>query len=445
MPRHIRNIAIAVLLLLLAIAVAANLYIQQQFKKSIDQTISSVQNIVSLKYNNLSISIFSGEVKLENVSLTTPYLAEKIILGDITFKTPGFAYMLSDLGNINKLPEHLGVTIENFYFDLHGETAGMLDMLVKRMQPLYASARKICAGKAIFSPTDFKEMGYNRLKSNLSVSYRFNKDNNSLSVNLSAKTQNMAEIKASAYFTHVPNISSVKNTIPKLAKLNVTYKDKTYTPRMLKYCSALDNIKKETFIDAEVTQSDQYFYMRLGYAPKKGLREAYKDFLSKPDVVTLTMTPSNNFNPKKLSSLSNEELIKNLNLRLKINGLPIKDLSFTKASVAFSEKFQRQLAGNLDIESLLRGEPIKAPRTIGKSKQIVKKRAAYHPIAIADIDRYLDGFVQITTKAGKKRNGQLIRMDKINLYVEKKLSGGRFTMTVPRDKVKTIKAFFLKP
>ena len=446
MPRHIRNIIIAVFLLLLAVAVGINSYIHSQFEKNIDQTLSSVKGFITIKYNELSTSVFSGKVKLENVRLSTPFLPEEFILGDITFETPGFSYMLSHAGNINKdeLPEHLGFTLENFYFDLHGETAGMLDMLVKRMQPLYASERKICAGKAVFSPADYKEMGYSRLSSNIYFSYRFNKDNKLLHIDLTANTQNMVEIKISARFTDVQSVSAAKKTMPKLAKLNLTYKDKTYIPRMLKYCSALDEIKKEEFINAEVTQSDEYFYMLLGRAPGKGLREAYKDFLSKPDLVTLSMTPSKNFNPKVLSSLTNEELIKNLNVRLKINGLPINDLSYTTASVAFSEKFEQQLSSNLNLESLLRGDPIKAAKAVEKPKPIIKKPAAYYPIAVTDISQYVGGFVQVTTKTGKERNGQLIRMDNINLYVEKKVSGGQFTMTVPRDKIESVKAFFSK-
>ena len=55
--------------------------------------------------------------------------------------------------------------------------------------------------------------------------------------------------------------------------------------------------------------------MTWGFAPGSGLREAYKDFLLKPDEVKLTMTPSKEFNPLKIDLKS-----------------VLKNISFFKAS-----------------------------------------------------------------------------------------------------------------
>lgn len=449
MPRHIRNIAIAVLLASLAIAAAINSYIHYQFQKNIDKTLSSIQPVVHVKYNELSTFPLSGEVKLDNIRLSSPLLPEEIILGDITLETPGFLYMLLGSNSINKgeLPQHFGFSLNNFYFDLHSDTAALLDNIIQRVQPLYAREGEICGGKSIFNSKDYKEMGYSRLLTNMRVAYDFNKENKSLNINVSSNIKNMADVKANISIANVPAMSTLslkQNSQITLSQLDIVYKDKTYTPRVIKYCSALSNVKKETYIDAEVSQSDDYFYKLLGFSPGKGLREAYKDFLSKPDVVTLSMTPSKNFNPKTISSLSNEELMKSLNVRLKINGLLVSDLSYTKAPVEFSKKFERQLAENLNIESLLRGEKPKAPEPITAPQVVEKNPPAYHIIDIADIEKHIDGFVQIITENDNERNGQLIRMDDFNLYVEKKVSGGRFTMTVPIKKIKTIKAFFTK-
>ena len=35
-------------------------------------------------------------------------------------------------------------------------------------------------------------------------------------------------------------------------------------------------------------------------------------------------------------------------------------------------------------------------------------------------------------------------MDSKNLYVQKNVSGGKFIMTVPREKIKSVKAYFSK-
>jgi hypothetical protein len=449
LPRHIRNIAIAILLVILALAGAINSYIHYQFKSNIDHALTSIQAIAHIKYREISTSPFSAEVKLENVQISSPFLPDEITLGDLTFETPGFLYLLAGPKNISKgeLPEHFGFSIKDFYFDLHSETADLLNNLVKRLQPLYAAERTICAGKSIFGPADYKEMGYSRLLSNLRIAYDFNKQNGTLHLSLAANTQNMADIKGDINFSNVRNITATKfvqGNMPKLTSAEISYNDKTYTPRVIKYCADLSEMKKEEYIDAEVTQSDNYFYMLWGFAPGKGLREAYKDFLSKPDVVTLTINPGKNFDANTASTLPLQELISSLNVRLKINGLLVKNLSYTKATDEFTENFKQQFAAKLDLNSLLRGEQVKVPEPAKEPVASANSLAAYHPIEVADLAKHIGSFVQITTDNGNERNGKLIRMDSFNFYVEQKVSGGKFTMTIPKEKIKTVKAYFAK-
>jgi len=450
-PRHIRNILIATLLAILALVAGINGYIHHQFKTNIDNTLSSIRPFAQVKYSDLTTSIFSGEVKLQNVRIAGDFLPEEIALGNITFETPGFAYMLNGPENIKKgeFPEHLGFAIDDFYLDLHGETAKWLDRLVKRVQPVFATERKICAGKSksIFGPSDYKEMGYTRILSNMRMAYDFNKSKKTLNIVIDENSRKIGNLKVNINISNIGGMSSDKmmqNGMPRLDNLEVIYKDDTYTPRLLKYCAELSNMKKEEFIDAEVKQSDNYFYMVWGFAPGLGLRDAYKDFLLKPDLVTLTMAQSEEFNPMMLPTMSADEIISALNVRLKINGLLVTDMSYTLPPVEFTENFERRMAKSLDFESLLRGDPIKPPAPVITRKVYEKAPAKYHKIKLSNINKHVSDFVHVTTKNGNKRNGQLIRVDKINLYVQKKVKGGKFTMTVPRTKVKTIEAYFSK-
>lgn len=357
--------------------------------------------------------------------------------------------MLNGPENIKKgdYPEHLGFAIDDFYLDLHGETAEWLDRLVKRMQPVYASERKLCAGKSIFGPSDYKEMGYTRLLSNMRMAYNFNESKKTLKVQISASTRNMGSMNGTIDIINISGMSSaqmMQGGMPQLANVDITYKDETYTPRIIKYCSKLSNMKKEDFINAEVKQSDKYFYMVWGFAPGHGLREAYKDFLIKPELMTLTMSPSKEFNPMTITMMSSDEIMDALNVRLKINGLLVNDLSFKTPPPAFTANFERRLANSLDFNSLLRGEPIKAPEPVKKPKAYKKAPAKYHKISLSQIPKHVDDYVRITTKNGNKRKGRLMRIDGNNLYVQKKVSGGKFLMTVPRSKIKTIEAYFSK-
>lgn len=448
MPRHIRNIVIAAILALLALAAGINGYIHHQFKTNIDNTLNAIQPFVQIKYSDLSTSILSGEVKLQNVRISADVLPETITLGNFTLETPGFAYMLNGPENLRKgdFPEHLGFAIDDFYFDLHGETAEWLDKLVKRLQTVYASERKICDGKAVFGPAELKEMGYTRILSNMRMSYNFNESKKTLTIKTSARTRNMLSMDSSIEIVNLGSMSSSKMLqagLPRLGSINVTYKDETYTPRIIKYCSKIGNMTKEEFIEAEVKQSKEYFYMVWGFAPGDGLRDAYKDFLLKPELLTLSVTPSEEFNFMNIPRMSTDEIMDSMNIRLKINGLLVTDLSFTPAPDDFMENFNARLARSMDFNAILRGEPVKPP-VVEKPKIKKKAPARYHKISKSQVSKYLNHYVRIKTKAGADRNGQLIRLDSTNLYVQKKVSGGKFLMTVPRAKIKAIEAYFSK-
>jgi hypothetical protein len=433
----------------LALVAGINGYIHHQFKTNIDNTLSSMQMFAQVKYSDLSTSITSGKVVLKNVRISAQFLPETITLGDVTLETPGFLYMLSGPENAKKgeFPDHLGFAIDNFSLDMNSETAEWLDKVVKRMQPVYAQHRNICGGKSIFGPSEYKEMGYTRVVSNMRMAYDFDKSQKTLTFDFNGKTRGMGSIKGNAV---ISNISSMKTEnmamggMPKLTSVEVIYKDDTYTPRVIKYCAEQDKTDKQKFIEAEVKQPDEYFYMLWGFAPGYGLREAYKDFLLKPDLVTLNIRPSAEFNPMMIAMMSSEEIMDALNIRLKINGLLVTDLSYKPAPLAFTQEFEQRIARSLDFNAIMRGEPIKPPEPIVKPKAVKKKVTAYHKITVAQAPQFINHFVRITTRTGNNRKGQLMRVDKNNLYVQKKVSGGKFTMTVPRSKIKTIEAYYAK-
>ena len=179
MHRHMRNIVIASILAVLALAAGIKGYVHHQFKTNIDNTLSSIQMFAQVKYSDLSTSLISGEIKLENVRVASSFLPSEINLGNLTLETPGIAYMIKgpDAFNSGELPDHLGFAINDFYFDLNDELAEWLDSLVSRMQVVYRSERKICGGKSLFGPKEYKEMGYTRLLSNMRMAYDFNESN----------------------------------------------------------------------------------------------------------------------------------------------------------------------------------------------------------------------------------------------------------------------------
>lgn len=449
MPRHIRNIVIAIILAALALAAGVNGYVHHQFKTNIDSTLSAVRPLVQIKYSDFSTSLISGKIKLKNVRIAGDFLPETLNIGDVTFETPGFMYMLNGAENLKKgeFPQHLAFAIDHFFLDLNSETAKWLDKIVNRMQPVFASERKLCGGKARFGPSDYKEMGFTRMLSNMRIAYDFNEKKKTLNFHFSTNIKDMWNLNGIMTLSNVRKISAsrlIQSNSVKLENFEIAFKDESYTTYMLNYCSALSDMKKADYIQAEVKQSDEYFYMVWGIAPGTGLRAAYKDFLLKPNTAKLSMHQREGFNPLLLTKMSANEIVDAFNLQLKINGALITDLSFSKAPTKFTKEFERRVAKSIDFKSIFNVKPIKQVEEVKKQKIVVKAVAKYHKINIKFISRHVNEYVHVITKNGNKRNGLLIQIDKDNLYVEKKVSGGKFTMIVPRNKVREIEAYFSK-
>jgi hypothetical protein len=280
------------------------------------------------------------------------------------------------------------------------------------------------------------------------VAYDFNKSNKTLNFKMKANTRNVGNINAIIDISNISSMSPdgmMQGGFPKLENVEVVYKNETYTDRLLKYCHTRSNMTKEAYIDAEVAQSDKYFDMLWGFSPGPGLREAYKDFLIKPDEITISMHPKPELNPMLMQNMSAEEIMENLNLHLKINGLLVNDLSFKIPDKEFMLQHQKRLANSINFDSLLRGGPIEPEKPVVIEKAPEKKRVTgYHQIDLSEAPQHISDFVIVTLEKGSIRKGQLIRLDKTNLYVQQKVSGGKFTMTVPRSKITKIEAYFNK-
>ena len=450
MTGHVKNIVIALIISALALTAGIKGYVHHQFKTNIDNTLSGLRALADIRYSDISTSVLSGTIKLENVRVSNSFIPGTLNLGDITFETPGFSYMLSGPKSFENekfdVPEKFGIAIKNFNIDLNSEIAEWLDKIVNRIQPIYATERKICGGKSIYSPSDYKEMGYSRLNANIHMAYDINKKNITTAI-MTVQIKNMGKLNLKIVLSNLSNITAINKElggIPKLSNIEITYHDDSYFPHILKYCSDLDKTTKEEFINAEIKQSNEYFYMLWGFAPGYSLRDAYKDFLLKPDNLLVTMRPSEGFSIYNMSHMTTNEIMDGLNVQLKVNGLLVTDVGFTKPPVKFYSDFKRKINNSLNFNSLLNGGPIETEKPVVVQKPVKKRVAGYHVISLNEAPQHITDFVIITTKQGSIRKGQLMRITKTNLYVQKKVSGGKFTMTVPRSEVKKIEAYFTK-
>ena len=278
------------------------------------------------------------------------------------------------------------------------------------------------------------------------MAYRYDSAKKTLSLGFDTDIKRAGQFSATAV---IKNLGSMETTnmmqdgMPKLASASLSYKDQGYTQQMVKYCSELGNMKKQLFVDTEINQPDDYFFRLWGFAPGTGLRDAYKDFLIKSDSIVLNINPADDFNPMMAEHMSQEELFNKLNVSLLVNDVAVEDLNLKLPPPEFTEQFERELSNRLDIKAIINNEPAK-PIEPAKPVEPKKAKPAFHKISLAMAPYHIDDYVRVTTTDGHLRKGQLIRIDRAYLYVQRKVAGGKFTVSIRKDKVKTIEAYYSK-
>ena len=84
MRRHLRSTAIAALLALLALIAGFTRYSHHQIKTKIDSAFNLIRPIAIVKYSDLSTSLLTGKIELENVRVAVKFLPESFNIGNVT-------------------------------------------------------------------------------------------------------------------------------------------------------------------------------------------------------------------------------------------------------------------------------------------------------------------------------------------------------------------------
>lgn len=232
---------------------------------------------------------------------------------------------------------------------------------------------------------------------------------------------------------------------PTIRLNKLTYTDLGLTPKTNDFCAKADNTSVEAYIDAQVDQSDYDYLMTWGIVPGEAIRAAYRRFLSDPQTVEIAMDPESGFDPSTLHLYKAQDIPRLLNLQVTVNGQPIEDLSFRTADeVELPEEaradVQYSVAGQLrGLSDSLAPEEQRAD---DEQAPIEKEAPRYRPVTVKQLKQHVGREIKVVTQTGLTREGTLDRVEGSTIYVVRIMRGGRFTMPVPFDQVKTVEALF---
>jgi len=82
-----------------------------------------------------------------------------------------------------------------------------------------------------------------------------------------------------------------------------------YIKQMITMCSGKTATSPDRFIDSLVTKSDQHYLNTLGFIPGPGLKQMFKQLLTKPGTLQIQAEPSTNIDQATLSAYRASDLL----------------------------------------------------------------------------------------------------------------------------------------
>lgn len=401
-----------------AVVGGVTLYIRYQIKTALEDAITEISPFAEMRYASVSVSL-GGTIRVRDIEIRPRPFNDPLRIEGIEVETPGLWFLLTRPKKLSdgQLPEHLRATLRGLAFNLDGPMAETFDrFFAMAMQSSGAPAPlSNCGDVRYFDLNAFQRLGYQSFVFDISLGYRFEKDGGPLRIttewrmrDLGVTTVNLEFVGASS------NLTKVMATQARLRAFDVVYLDLSLIDRTKRYCAQASGMTVEQYIESEVNRSAAAYQAQWGLVQGPGLRQAHREFLTRPGEVRLQITPSVELDIETLRLFKPEDIVSMLNLRVSVNGKAVTDLSMMPAPSTRTRPAP---------------SPAAAPGFVASE---------FRAVPTADLDRHTGKTVRLHLTHGATREGRLLQVLDGMARVERRLPGGTMTLAIPLRQIERV-------
>lgn len=285
-------------LTLVAILAAVILPGMQYFLSSkitlmVNQWIANISPYARVSYENIDIGL-RGTINLRNATVDLQFGQQpKLEIQRISLRFPELydLYQLSLKGDYSLVPESLAVELQGmnlFFLD----TPLLEAHFSKRNEQLSTNLTGTCRNNPLFGPVQLKSMGYTPSNLvNLGLRYRFHDFNQTLDLSIDTEIQGLGFTTLGMSIDNVSHLDWETVTRGRfgLKQLSFLYQDDGYINRKVRYCTQGTGVSTAEYIAREASREDRYYAALWGVIPGVSVRDAYQDFLNKPETVSISL------------------------------------------------------------------------------------------------------------------------------------------------------------
>jgi hypothetical protein len=425
--------AVAVVVLpIIASYAGAKAYVHYQTRAAVERIIAQAAIVGDLEYHGISSDLSSGTVRVEGLVLNTRAIPDTINIRAVSLRTGSFMGLLNlaRQSGSNTPPESLAVRFD----DVSVKADGPLLQLADRLMQASAAANGVsqsnphCANQPLNGLAIVSRLGYDTLTFDGEVAYRIEKSSGGgLTVDTEFEIKDMARVKTHMAFAgggDVPDLTSA----PAFKAFDLSYKDLSYKDRVKTFCTQAAKISGAEYVQAEIDSG--MFAQQFGIVPGPGLRAAYRDFLETPNAEAVArLQPSESFDPRGISFYRPDDVLRQLNATLTVNGKLIEDLSFEFSAPVVARATSPAQAADPQAE------PKRVAIRPHASSGGTPSTQEYRSVETAELERYIDYYVRLHEAGQQPREGRLTQISGGVALIERRYGTGLVTIKVPLTKI----------
>lgn len=408
---------VGLVLFVAAVIGGATLYIRFKVTTAIEDAITAMSPVAEMRYAGVAVTL-GGTIRVEDIEIRPRAFNDRLRVEGITLETPGLWFLLTGPKKLRdgELPEHLRATVRGLAFNLDGPMAETFDRFIAMtIQSSGAPPLSNCGSVRYFDFNAYQRLGYQSLVLDVSLGYRFEKGGGPLRITTEWRMRDLGRATVNLDFVGAPsNLRRAMAIQPLLRAFDVLYQDLSFTDRLKRYCAQASGMTIEQYIEAEVNRNAAAYQALWGFVPGPGLRQAHREFLTKPGEVRLHGTPSMELDMETLRLFKPEDIVSMLNLSVSVNGKAVTDLSMTSVTST------------------------PARPTLSPTAAPAAATSEFRAVPATDLAQYLDKTVRLHLAHGTIREGRLVQLLDGMARVERRFPGGTMTLGIPLRQIERV-------
>jgi hypothetical protein len=435
----------AAVLLPVAIYAGAKSYVHVQTRSAVDGLRDGIAMFVALEYGSINSSLWSGTVDVRDVKLRPTGINDTIAIDRVSLSAGDLRRLirLMQQAKDKQPPSSLGVALENLAINLNGELIDTLEKLMAVTSAAggnpYGVRLPHCGGMATGDFAFLRRLGYDILKLDVAMNYAINPQARSMKYEVEATARDMTRFTMDMRLVGVGTTLSETAEAPQLRELGIKIKDLSYNERMKNFCAAASKITNEEYLNAEVEQGGMFQQAGISLGP--ALRDAYRDYLTKPDSeIEIRVRPNEDVDLRTLALFKTEDLLGMLNLAVSVNGKPVNDLSF---QMNVPVPAAAALPGGAVAEA---GKERAAIRRTSPAPTAAERETPREPefrvVPVTELSRYVDHYVRLQERGQGLREGVLLEVTAGTAVVERRYGSGTISLKIPLPRIERAEVRF---